>query len=187
MRSSNAYQEKEAEIQALENRLQELDPSQYKKTAEDLLDQQIKNNGLSDNNMDEETKKAIAEAKLNPTPENRAKAEEKICQNGANNNLDNLLTQTLNKLKKGNLTESEKQAAINEIIKFILSENKYQREAYKLKKSKVNALLAELRGEKENNQEGTSLTRVIIITSLIVLPLIIVFILILRARRRKLN
>ncbi|CAG8601737.1 4685_t:CDS:2 [Paraglomus brasilianum] len=167
-------------------KLQELDPSQYEKTKISLLDQQLKDEGLNDSNMDEETKAALKEAKQNPTPENITKAEEKIHQNGANNNLDNLLTQTLNKLKKGNLTESEKQAAISKIIEFILSENKYQREAYKLKKSKVDALLAELRGEK-NNQEGVPLTRVIIITALIVLPLIIVFILIRRARRRRLN
>jgi len=186
LRSSNVYQEKLTEIQTIENRLQELDPSQYEKTKISLLDQQLKDEGLNDSNMDEETKAALKEAKQNPTPENITKAEEKIHQNGANNNLDSLLTQTLNKLKKGNLTESEKQAAISKIIEFILSENKYQREAYKLKKSKVDALLAELRGEK-NNQEGVPLTKVIIIAALIVLPLIIVFILIRRARRRKLN
>ena len=186
LRSSNAYQEKEVEIQALENRLQELDPSQYKKTSNELLDQQIKNNGLNDNNMDEETKKEIAEAKRNPTPENRAKAEEKICQNGANNNLSNLITSLRNKLKKGNLTKEEKETAINEIMKFIITENKYQREAYKFKKHEVDALLAELKGEKEN-QEGVPLTKIIFITALITLPLIIVFILILRVRRRRLR
>jgi len=166
--------------------LQELDPSQYKKTSNELLDQQIKNNGLNDNNMDEETKKAIAEAKRNPTPENRAKAEEKICQNGANNNLSNLITSLRNKLKKGNLTKEEKETAINEIMKFIITENKYQREAYKFKKHEVDALLAELKGEKEN-QEGVPLTKIIFIIALITLPLIIVFILILRVRRRRLR
>ncbi|CAG8456396.1 1437_t:CDS:2 [Paraglomus occultum] len=108
--------------------------------------------------MDEETKKAIAEAKQNSTPENRAKAEEKICQNGANNKLSNLITNIRNKLKKSNLTKSEKEAVINEIIKFILADNKYQKEAYKIKRHEVDALLAELRGEKEK-QEGISVTR----------------------------
>ena len=186
MRSSNVYQENLAEIQTIENRLQELDPSQYEKTKISLLDQQLKDEGLNDSNMDEETKKAIAEAKQNPTPENRAKVEEKICQNGANNNLSNLITSLKNKLKKGNLTKEEKEVAINEIMRFIITENKYQRDAYKLKRHEVDALLAELRGEKEN-QEGISLTKVIFITALITLPLIIVFVLILRARRRRLN
>jgi len=93
LRSSDAYQEKAVEIQALESRLQELDPSQYQKTSQDFLDQQVKNNGLTDSNMDEETKKAVAEANQEPNnPEKMAKAEEKIAQNGADNNLKNLLT-----------------------------------------------------------------------------------------------
>ena len=156
MRSSNAYQEKEAEIQALENRLQELDPSQYKKTSNELLDQQIKNNGLTENNMDEETKKAIMEAKQNPTPEKIAKAEEKICQNGANNNLDNLINKTLSRLRKGNLTKKEKEELVREILTFITSENKYKKSAFLKRQSKVNALLAELKKENDNQENPPS-------------------------------
>jgi curved DNA-binding protein CbpA len=187
LRSSNAYQEKKSEIQSIEDKLRELNPGKWKETASELLDQLIKNNGLNDNNMDKETKAALREAKEDPNnKEKLAKAEERICQNGANNNLSNLITSLRNKLRKGNLTKEEKEAAINEIMKFIITENKYQRDAYKFKRHEVDALLAELRGEKEN-QEGVSLTKIIFITALITLPLIIVFILILRARRRRLN
>jgi len=94
LRSSNVYQEKELEIQAIESRLRELDPSKYRKTSTDLLDQQVKNNGLTPSNMDNETQKAIVEAKADPTPEKIAKAEDKIAQNGANNNFNDLLTKT---------------------------------------------------------------------------------------------
>jgi len=44
--------------------------------------------------MDDETKRALAEAKQDPTPEKVATAKEKVAQNGANNNLNNLLTAT---------------------------------------------------------------------------------------------
>jgi hypothetical protein len=94
LRSTDAYQKKEVEIQAIENRLKELDPSQYKKTTEDLLNKQVEDNGLNDSNLDDETKKAINGAKQDPTLENIAKAEEKICQNGADNKLKDLIAQT---------------------------------------------------------------------------------------------
>ncbi|CAI2173577.1 608_t:CDS:2 [Funneliformis geosporum] len=145
--------EKEAEIKALEARLQELDPSQYQNTSQELLEQQIKNNGLTENNMDEETKKAIAEAKQDPTnPVKIAQAEEKIAQNGTDNKLNNLITQSLNKLKKGNLTKKEKEEIINEFMSFIATDNKYNKTAYQKQKQKVDALLAQLQGEK-NPQE----------------------------------
>ncbi|CAI2173076.1 7564_t:CDS:2 [Funneliformis geosporum] len=153
LRSTNAYQEKEAEIKALETRLQELDPSQYQKTSQDLLEQQIKSNGLTENNMDEETKKAVAEAKQDPTnPVKIAQAEEKIAQNGTDNKLNSLITQSLNKLKKGNLTKKEKEEIINEFTSFIATDNKYKKMAYQKQKQKVDALLAQLQGE-ENQQE----------------------------------
>jgi len=102
--------------------------------------------------MDEETKKALTEAKANPTPENIAKAEEKICQNGANNNLDNLITKTLNRLKKGNLTKKEKEEIAREILTFITSENKYKKNAFLKRQPEVNALLAELKKENDNQE-----------------------------------
>ena len=77
-RSSNAYQVKKSEIQTVENRLRELNSTKFEETKVNLLDQQVKNNGLNENNMDEETKAAIQEAKAAPTEENIQKAEEKI-------------------------------------------------------------------------------------------------------------
>ncbi|CAH1755655.1 16098_t:CDS:2 [Entrophospora sp. SA101] len=92
--SSDAYQEKKLEIQAVENHLQELDPKKFKETIKKSLDEQVKNNGLTESNMDDETKQELAEAKQDPTTEKVAIAKEKIAQNGANNNLNNLLTET---------------------------------------------------------------------------------------------
>ena len=152
LRSSNAYQEKASQIQALENKLQELDPSQYQKTSQELLDQQIKSNGLTDSNMDEETKKAVEEAKKDPAnKEKKNLAEKKIAQNGANNNLNSLITKTLNKLKKGNLTPQEKQKLAKEFLAFMVG-NDYQKNAYQKRKPEVEALLAELQGQKNTQQ-----------------------------------
>jgi hypothetical protein len=103
--------------------------------------------------MDEETKKAVEEAKKDPTnPEKIAKAEEKIAQNGANNKLDNLVTETSNKLKKGNLTKKEKQKLAAEFLAFIVG-NDYQKNAYQKRKQEVEALLAKLQDQK-NAQEN---------------------------------
>ena len=64
-----------------------------------------------------------------------------------------MITETSNKLKKGNLTKKEKEEVIKEILKFMTSENKYQRVAYQKLKLRADALLAELQ-EKNNNQEN---------------------------------
>lgn len=117
----------------------------------DLLDQQVKNNGLNESNMDQETKQALAEAKTNPTPENIAKAEDKVAQNGVDNKLKDLITQIENKLKSGNLTPKEKSEIATILLSYTISKNKYQKQAYEKLKDKVDSLLSEL--GRENNQE----------------------------------
>src|SRR5687767_12466741 len=104
--------------------------------------------------MDDETKTALAEAKQNPTSENIAKAEEKNAQNGANNNLNNLITEIESKLKKSNLSEKEKQRLATEILQFI-SKNNYSKNAYQKQKHKVDRLLAQLQGEKSQDNTQT--------------------------------
>jgi DnaJ domain len=151
LRSSNAYQEKVEEVRAIENRLRELNPTQFEETALNSLNQQVKDEGLNEGNMDEETKTALAVAKQNPTLENLAMAEEKVHQNGADNKIKDLVTQTWNKLKKGNLTNEEKKKLEREIITLLASENKYQKQACQKHKHEINVLLAELRGEKSQN------------------------------------
>ncbi|CFW92849.1 Conserved protein of unknown function [endosymbiont DhMRE of Dentiscutata heterogama] len=184
LRSSNGYEEKESEIQAIENRLRELNPDEYKQTQIKLLDQQIENNNLTDSNMDEETKAAVAEAKADPTPEKMAYAEEKVAQNGVNNSLTNLLTQIRAKIK--NLSPQEKQEAITKILEFIISENKYQKQAYQKEKPQVDALLAELRGQKSQDSTNPGLTKVLVPILIIgFLGIVITGVLIWRKKRQQ--
>jgi hypothetical protein len=143
LRSSDAYSEEATEIKAIENRLQELDSGKFKKTAEKLLDQQMKDNELTESDLDSETKAAIEEAKKDPTPQKRDKAEEGIATCGAKKKLTNILA------KVGKVsTEKDKQALVSEIINFI-SKNKYSKNAYNALKTEVEKALAQLRGESQ--------------------------------------
>jgi len=188
-RSSYAYSAKKAEIQALEKRLQELNPADYQSTTNNLLDQQIQDNGLNEENMDEKTKQAIAEAKADATPEKVAQAEERIVQNGVDNNLTSLLTQIETQLQKGNLSQSDKEQLITQLNEFITGKSAFHAKAYFKKKPKIDALLAELRGGKNNHQtkSGMSWPKKLGIAALVILPLIIIILLLWRARRKKLD
>jgi len=111
------------------------------------LDKQIKNNGLTESDLDSETKAAIEEAKKDPTnSQKKDKAEEGIAVCGANKDLNNILA----KVKKVT-TEKEKKELITKIMGFI-SKNKYSIKAYQKRKSEVEKALAQLRGGKEQGE-----------------------------------
>jgi lipopolysaccharide export LptBFGC system permease protein LptF len=136
--------------------------------------------------MNEEIKIALKEAKENPTEKNIAKAEEAICQNGADNKLKELVTQTHNKLKKGNLSKQEKDQIIVEILALMTSENKYQKQAFQKYQHELNKLLTELQGGTSQQEDsGIPWLKILGIGALVALSLIALA-MIMRARRRKL-
>jgi curved DNA-binding protein CbpA len=152
-RSTTAYQEKESEIQAIEKRLQKINPAKYRETVAKFLDQQIKDNGLNDDNMYDETKKAVEESKQDPTnKEKKNKAEEKIAQNGTDNNLKNLLTEIKKEIIKGNLTNKDKDRLIKKIVEFITTENRYRKKAHQMYKHEVDSTLYILKGKGKKSQ-----------------------------------
>jgi len=152
LRSTTAYQEKKSEIQAIEKRLQQLSPAKYRETVAKFLDQQIKDNGLTDDNMYDETKKAVEEAKQDPTnKEKKNKAEEKIAQNGTDNSLKDLLTEIHKEIIKGNLTKKDKDRLIKKIVEFITTENKYRKKSHERYKHEVDTVLSILKGKKLQN------------------------------------
>ncbi|MCE8159030.1 MAG: DnaJ domain-containing protein [Candidatus Moeniiplasma glomeromycotorum] len=147
LRSSDSYSEEITEIKAIEARLQELDPTKFKKTSSDLLVKRMKDNGLTENDLDNQTKAAIEEVKKTPTSQNIEKAEDGIEICGANKNLSNIL----NKVNQVT-TSRNKKTLIDEILSFI-SKNKYNKTVYQNRKVEVEKALAQLRGEKY--QENT--------------------------------
>jgi len=119
-----------------------------------VLEQQAENEGLDENNTSEETKKTVEEAKKNPTPKNNKKAEEAIHQNGAENKLKGYLDEIEDRLKKGDLKDSEKSQILVEMLTF-LHQNKYSEEAYKKMKERADNLMNQLKGkEADNSQKG---------------------------------
>jgi len=91
--SSDAYREKESEIKEIEKKLLELNPERFKEMRRISLDRLLKANGLTFESATDATKKAITTAKNDPNDANVKKAEEAIAQNGADNDLNNLLLQ----------------------------------------------------------------------------------------------
>jgi len=114
-----------------------------KKWLRKVLNKLIKDSELSDSNMSQETKQAIASFEANPTVENRIKAEKSICRNGADNNLVKLCQKIKTEIEKGNLSKKKQQKLINEIQVFI-SKNTYQKMAYQNNQQALNALLDKL-------------------------------------------
>jgi len=136
----------------LKKRLKELNTSEYQNTNTEVLDQQVENEGLDEINTNEETKKAVEEAKKNPTEENVKKAEEVIAQNGAENRLKSYLNEVENRLKKGDLKDSEKPQILVEMLTF-LHQNKYSEAAYKKMKERADNLMNQLKGKEEDNSQ----------------------------------
>ncbi|CAG8463867.1 1063_t:CDS:2 [Ambispora leptoticha] len=152
--ASNAYEKKQSEIQEVENRLRKLNLTEFKNTVEDLLNQEAADNELDAENMKEETQEAIEKAKNDPTSEKITQAEEKICQNGADNRLKTLLTQIENRLNSNDLDWEEISEAIVNLSSYLSTENKYQKKAYENQASHLNSILNRL----QNNTEETTQT-----------------------------
>ncbi|CAG8630189.1 7339_t:CDS:2 [Paraglomus occultum] len=143
LRSSDVYQEEKTKVQDIEKQLQKLNPEKYKEVVELILDQQLENNRLNDSNIDEETKQAIAAAKINPSQENLDKAEEAICQKGADNELTELFEKVETRIKQGNLTKEEREVLIDEIYEFA-KKNNYREIACEKKQQAMDVLLDKL-------------------------------------------
>jgi len=141
---SAAYQKHGAKIDQLEAKLNKLDPEKYKEEIKSDLDQQIKNAGLSTEEIETETQQAIKEAISNPTPEKKKAAKEAISQNEANVGLKKLLKQART-LK----TKDEKQAMITQILTYFMKSS-YCKKAKEKFAAEVQEVLTFLEGKKEN-------------------------------------
>src|SRR6185503_8218373 len=141
----------------IENRLRELSADNFGNIVEDLLNQQAENNELDADNMNDETKETVEKAKADPTPKNIFQAEEAICQNGADNKLTDLLTNIENKLKEDgdDLDPEAKSEIIAELLNYLSTENKYQKQAYKNQKFHLDSLLNRLQNENDTNETQT--------------------------------
>jgi hypothetical protein len=131
------------EVQFVERQLQKLDSSKYERAVEKLLDQLIEDNALNVNDIGQETKQAIKMAKANPSVENWDRAEELVCQNGADNSLSKLCQKVENKISQAKLTEKKCGDLIKEIQEFI-SENGYCQVAYTKNQDRTDALISKL-------------------------------------------
>ncbi|CAG8437279.1 6933_t:CDS:2 [Ambispora leptoticha] len=144
-----------SEVRAIEVKLLNLNPEKVGEIVEQLLNNQQQYNGLNESNTTEETKRAINKAKINPNLENQEKAEELICQNGADNRLTELFQKIETKIQQGDLHEEEVKSLVDEIQEFI-SKNNYQRKAYKNKQQETDALIINLLNYKKENDEQQS-------------------------------
>jgi len=158
LRSSDGYSEVKSEVQEIENRLKELNPTEYQNTNENSLNQQAENEGLNDTNIDEETKKAMDDAKKFPTTENKNKAEELIQQNGAKNKLENVLNEIEVEIENGDLDDAKKNELMLKLIA-TANQNEYMKMAAQKLKDRIEALKSKLKGneiEGEPTQEPSS-------------------------------
>lgn len=162
---SDLYKENKLEIHAIEKRLKELNPADYKNSTKNDLDKKLENNGLSWEETSKDTQKLINEAIESNDLEKREKAEEAIIQEGVDKKLDSIITIIKKSIKKGDLTNDQKKEYITKILECI-SENEYQKKAYQKKKDKVNQLLSNLRGKDEHQvpEEGSPFSKIIIVT-----------------------
>ena len=142
-RTSSAYRQHQTEIEALETRLQSLDPTKYRKQVGDNLDQLIKNEGLQPTEVNKETQTAIDKAKQSGAKADKDVAEEKVAQCGAQVNLNKLITKAQKALST-NKSKLELQQLAKELETYIKKDN-YKKAAYQTQKTKVDYLLSQLR------------------------------------------
>jgi hypothetical protein len=183
--STNSYQKHQAEIEQQEARLWELNPQKYGEGINEQLNEQLKDNGLEASVLIErEVKEAIEQAKKSGDPEKKKIAEEKIAQNGANNNLNNLLIQIKNKLQQKTLTAKEKNDYIKKVKEFI-GKNNYQNQAYLKNKHQVDSLLAELQEERRiSKSQWFSDQKTVGVAVLVVISLMIAVLIIQQVRKK---
>jgi hypothetical protein len=181
--SSEAYQQHQAEIEALETRLQSLDPGKYQKQIGNDLEQQVQSQGLTFSELDTDTQKSVEQAKRSGSPADKKLAKEKISLCGAQVNLDKLLAKASVALTKSQLEKTQLAAEIETFIK----QDPYKKAIYQKNRSRVDRLLNQLRG-KQQKQIPTSpksnLPKTLGIGALIVVPVSLVIIGIIFHQRR---
>jgi len=146
--STEVYQQHQEEINALEARLQSLDPTQYQEQVEIDLEKNIQDQGLTFSELSVDTQKAIEQAKSSGEPADKKLAETKIVYDGTRINLNKLLDKA-----SAALTESplEKEQLAAEIENFI-SEDPIKKAIYQENRSRVDSLLSQLRGREQRKQ-----------------------------------
>ncbi|KLL01617.1 MAG: hypothetical protein MRERC_13c048 [Mycoplasmataceae bacterium RC_NB112A] len=174
--STKTYQDNQNEIDELENRLKSLDSSKYTEQTKKDLNNQLKNEGLSEKDLDEDTKKAKVRAEQTGDPADKKAATQKISQNGAKNNLKKLLSKAVSLLANPKASQIEKEQLAAEIQQFI-GKDDFKKTAYQKEKDKVDSLLVQLREQSSQNQSTSPKSKwpkVLGIGSLVIIPLSLV-------------
>ncbi|CAG8440232.1 11525_t:CDS:10 [Ambispora leptoticha] len=158
---SDLYKKNELEIYTIESRLKDLNPENFKISIKSELDEKIKNCGLVNEDLSNETIKIIEEAIETGEIDKKQKAEEAIIQEGADKELNKTIIFVETEIEKSDLTNDQKEELINKILEAI-SRNEYQQKSYQKQREKVDKLLQLLKGEKEQQHpEEVSLTKII--------------------------
>jgi hypothetical protein len=171
MLSTKAYQRHQIEIDQLEAQLAILNPDKYKEDIRNDLNEQLKNNGLEGKKLEAETEKAIEEAIRDHTPSKKKIAEKAICQNGANEELKEILANSLQVKNK-----KEKEEKIAKILAFP-NKNYYCEKSYQKFKLEVDKALAQLQNKKfgdNNSQNPSSPLKIFLSLALISLVILII-------------
>jgi len=145
LRFIEGYKEYQEQIEEQEARLKNINPQEYSKRIKGSFEEQIKNNGLSYEELSTETKAAMEEAKNTGEPEKVKIAEELIDTDSSIKKLNQLLAQ-IGQVQ----TKSEKKDLLNELLIFI-EENISNRRAYEKKRSEVDEVINSLIRETRNN------------------------------------
>jgi hypothetical protein len=151
--SSNAYKEQEQQIEEVEGRLKQLNPDKFKETTKDNLTDQKNNAGLTDKDISAETQKAIDEAVATGDLDKKKKAEELLAKDEAKKNLDIAINSVKKALNGKKLTKKDKEELLRKLLE-IITQNDYQKHAYESRKAEVDALLAELKGDKKTETQS---------------------------------
>nr|CAG8507125.1 8350_t:CDS:2 [Entrophospora candida] len=129
------YKEYREQIEELEAKLKNMNPQEYYKRIKGSFDEQIKDNDLTYEELSEETKAAIEEAKNSGEPEKVRIAEELIDIDSSTKRLNQLLVR-VGQVK----TKPEKEELLKELLIFA-EENLFNQRAYEKKKSEVDEIV----------------------------------------------
>ncbi|CAI2187237.1 6723_t:CDS:2 [Funneliformis geosporum] len=153
LQTSDSYNEHKAEIRAIEARLKELNPENFKNSIEKELEEKLKSNGLSKKDLSPENQEKFQVAVASNDIEKKQEIEEIIIEVGVKKELNETVT-CIKKAITGqsNLTRTQKEELLNKLEKFIFG-NAYQKKIYQQQKRKIDNLIIELRKEITNEQE----------------------------------
>lgn len=183
--NTDAYRNKKTEIDALEKKLQELNPQKYQETVQESVQEQLDDKGIKEKDLSSENQEKWQQLKNKDgqlTPEKIKEFKDEIIQEANQKAAENELEELLAKHQEAK-TPNQKNLIKNEILKFI-SENEYQKKAYEKNKKKVNEILG-LATEQKNTSSPNSFPWQIVIPISLAGILVVGVIIILRKRKMR--